>query len=214
MPRPARTLTPRASLGKRNEPTLAALAAVRERVCSLYRQSKQKALATRYLRGPSVLPALGYRSATAWRISAVAAGDCCRDSASNALSYSDNRISTVRFQTFVWHQRSYPRRYRCSRLVMRAVSASVRHLPRGRSFGTRNAMRTFVHRGVSAMETREVVQDEIAELKALIARQQELIHKLQRAGRKEQARRERDLLYASLNRLDVLQAARERDTNE
>jgi hypothetical protein len=56
------------------------------------------------------------------------------------------------------------------------------------------------------METREIIRDDIAELKLVIARQQEVVSSLVRAGKKFQARRERDVLYRSLNRLDLLRA--------
>jgi hypothetical protein len=45
------------------------------------------------------------------------------------------------------------------------------------------------------METRKVVRDEVAEIKVMVTRQQELLARLERAGRKHEARKERDALY-------------------
>ncbi len=55
------------------------------------------------------------------------------------------------------------------------------------------------------MEAKDVDGDEIAELKRLIVRQQELVAECERSGQKQQARRARDSLYEMLHRLDLVQ---------
>jgi hypothetical protein len=60
------------------------------------------------------------------------------------------------------------------------------------------------------MKTREVTPDEIAELKLIVARQQEVISRLVRAGKRYEARQEREALYRVLNRLDLLCAKQNR----
>jgi hypothetical protein len=51
-------------------------------------------------------------------------------------------------------------------------------------------------------------EDELADLRVFIFRQQELAGKLERAGDKKGARAERDRLYPLMHRLDLLKAAR------
>jgi hypothetical protein len=61
------------------------------------------------------------------------------------------------------------------------------------------------------METRNVIKDELTELKVFILRQQERAAELERAGKKQQARAERNRLYPLLHRLDVLETAKQED---